>query len=502
MPPEDVEHRRLDDLLQHGLVVALFPGLHLQLAGAGGDDGGKVRDPWYRLRLAIPQRATHGVRCEVLVVRDGYSDADTRTLVDLRAAARQLRHLGNALLHEVWHYDREVAILERGALLLDDADLVIDIARVVRADLRPEGVLQRRDDAPAVRVVLGIGAGHHVDIDRQTQLESADLHVALLDQVEQADLDPLGKVGELVDREDSAVGARDQSVVDGELIGQVLALGDPNRVDLADQVGDRRVRRGQFLAVALGRSDPADGHPVALGGHAVAAGAADGGVRVVVDLTALDHRDLLVQQRDERPDQTALRLAALTEEDDVLAGEDRVFHLRDDRSFEPDDAGEQLLIGLDLAHQVLAHLLLDGEDAVLALSELGDGRGMLQWKPLRSSGDAASILRGGRAFSRIQIRFVSVRCAWAPNWSPTTGANAGSRAASARSSPKHPASIMSPCGTARCGPSREPLSRPRRGPVTASRSGGDASTPSSSAPWPMSANTWSLESEPVASASR
>src|SRR6266576_2393315 len=267
MPPEDVEHRRLDDLLQHGLVVALFPGLHLQLAGAGGDDGGKVRDPWYRLRLAIPQRATHGVRCEVLVVRDGYSDADARTLVDLRAAARQLRHLGDDLLHEVWHHDREVAVLERGTLLLHDADLVIEVARVVRADLRPETVLKRRDDAPAVRVILGIGAGDDVDVDRQAQLEAAHLHVALLDQVQQADLDPLGEVGQLVDGEDAAIRARDETVMDGQLIGQVLALGDPDAVDLC--------------------------------GDAVTAGAADWGIGIVIDLAALDHRDLLVEQSDQ-----------------------------------------------------------------------------------------------------------------------------------------------------------------------------------------------------------
>src|SRR2546428_1106903 len=157
VPPEDVEHSRLDDLLEHRLVVALFPGFHLQLAGAGGDDGGKVRDPRYRLRLAVPQGPTHGVRCQVLVVRDGYSDADARTLVDLGAAAGQLRHLGNDFFHKVWHQDREVAVLERGALLLHDADLVIEVARGVRADLRPEAVLKRRDDAPALRIVLGIG---------------------------------------------------------------------------------------------------------------------------------------------------------------------------------------------------------------------------------------------------------------------------------------------------------------------------------------------------------
>src|SRR5439155_24950599 len=92
-----------------------------------------------------------------------------------------------------------------------------------------------------------------------------------------------------------------------------------------------------------------------------------------------------VRQRDQAWNQPALRLAALTEEDDVLAGQDRVFDLGNDRSLEADDAAEEFLAGLDLAHQVLAHLHLDGQDAVLTLSELADGRGMLQWKPLRKS---------------------------------------------------------------------------------------------------------------------
>ena len=173
--------------------------------------------------------------------------------------------------------------------------------------------------------------------------------------------------------------------MDGQLIGQVLPLGDSDGVDLADQVGDRGVRGRQLLAVALVRCDPAHRHPVALGGDAVPAGATDRRVGIVVDLAALDHGDVFVQQGDQGSNQPALRLAALTEEDDVLAGQDRVFHLGNNRSLEADDAGEELLRGFDLAHQVLAHLLLDGEDAVLTLSELGDGRGILQWNLLGKS---------------------------------------------------------------------------------------------------------------------
>ena len=47
-----------------------------------------------------------------------------------------------------------------------------------------------------------------------------------------------------------------------------------------------------------------------------------GVVRMVVDLAAGDDRRPLVQQADQRADQPGLALAALAEQDDVVAGED------------------------------------------------------------------------------------------------------------------------------------------------------------------------------------
>ena len=147
---------------------------------------------------------------------------------------------------------------ERARLLLDDRDLELDVERVVRADLRAEAVLQRRDDAAAVRVVLGVRRRDEHDVEREPDLVAADLHVALLEHVEQTDLDALGEVGELVDREDAAVGARHEPVVDGELVGEVATLGDLDRVDLADEVGDRRVGRRELLAEAAVAVHPLD----------------------------------------------------------------------------------------------------------------------------------------------------------------------------------------------------------------------------------------------------
>ena len=121
---------------------------------------------------------------------------------------------------------------------------------------------------------------------RQPDLVAADLHVALLEHVEQADLDALGEVGQLVDREDAAVGARDEPVVDGELVGEVAALGDLDRVDLADQVGDRRVGRGELLAEAAVAVHPLDRRLVAALGDEHARVLRDRVVGVVVDLAA------------------------------------------------------------------------------------------------------------------------------------------------------------------------------------------------------------------------
>ena len=183
---------------------------------------------------------------------------------------------------------------------------------------------------PAVGVVLRVGRGQQQHVERQADLVAAHLDVALLEHVEQADLDPLGEVGQLVDGEDAAVGARDEAVVQRQLVGQVAALGDLDRVDLADQVGDRRVRRGQLLAEAVVAVDPRDRRVLTVLGDEVAGVAGHRGVRVVVDLAAGDDRHPLVEQPGERADHAGLRLAPLAQEDHVVAGEQGVLQLRQD----------------------------------------------------------------------------------------------------------------------------------------------------------------------------
>src|SRR5262249_33071893 len=74
-----------------------------------------------------------------------------------------------------------------------------------------------------------------------------------------------------------------------------------------------------------------------------------------------------------RAREAALRLATLTEEDEVLAREQRILDLREDRFLVADDSGEDALAALERPDEVLADLGLDGARRVPALPQLADG---------------------------------------------------------------------------------------------------------------------------------
>ena len=223
-------------------------------------------------------------------------------------------------------------------LLADDRDLVLERDRVVGADLGAEPVLERGDDAAAVGVVLGVGAGDDEHVQRQPQHVAADLDVALLHDVEHRHLDPLGEVGQLVDRDDAAVRARDEAVVDRLRVAERAALGHLHRVDVTDQVGDARVRRGELLGVPLVAVPPGDRQRVAERWRRGGATRGDRGEGVLAELGALDDRGPLVEQADEGAQQAGLALAALAEQHDVVAGEQGALELRDDGVLEAVDA--------------------------------------------------------------------------------------------------------------------------------------------------------------------
>src|SRR5262249_750776 len=129
----------------------------------------------------------------------------------------------------------------------------------------------------------------------------------------------------------------------------------------------------QLLSVTAIPRNPGDRGGIALRGRAQAARLADGRQRIVVDLAAGERRHLVVQEPHEKPRHAGLGLAALAEEDDVLAAQHRVLDLRHHALLVPDDTREERLSALEPGDQVVPHLLLDRPGRVSVLTELRDG---------------------------------------------------------------------------------------------------------------------------------
>src|SRR5712692_6412150 len=276
----------------------------------------------------------------------------------VRAAARKVRELRDDLLHEGRKHELEI-LGNRVPLRLHDLHLFADAEWIVRAYLRPESVFERGDDATPRCVVLGVRARDHEQVKRKTDPIPANLYVLLFHDVEEADLDSLRKVGELVDAEDPAIGARQQAVVDGQLVGEVPPLGDLDRVDLSDEVGDGDVGGGELLTISLVALDPRNLDGVAIFGDEVEASPADRRVRVVVDLAACNRRHERIEEADERAHDAALRLAALAEHDHVVSRDHRIRELRQHGLVIADNSGEERFAAAKSRQQIAAHLLFD-----------------------------------------------------------------------------------------------------------------------------------------------
>ena len=298
--------------------------------------------------------------------------------------------LGDDLLHPARHVNLAVAHVQRCRFLLHDVDFVIDGVRVVGADLGAVAILERRDDAPAVGVVLWIRRGDEEHVQRQAHLVAANLHVALLEHVQQAHLNALGQIGQLVDGEDAPVHPGQQAEVQRRLVVQIAAFGHLDGIDLADQIGDGDVRRRQLLAVAFRSGQPRNGRLVARLRHDGAPLGRDRAKRILGDLRPLDDRRFLVEQRRQPPHQPRFRLPPLAKQHDVLPAENGVHDLRNHRLVVADDARKQRLAPPQLGNQVAPHLGLHRQHLVARRPKLP--------KRLRLAHRLASPNRGQRVW--------------------------------------------------------------------------------------------------------
>ena len=267
-------------------------------------------------------------------------------------------------------------------LLLDDLDACGPIAGIVRVDHRADAVLQLRNHLAAAIVRGRIGGEEDQHVDVEPHRIAADLHVALLKNVEQADLDQLVEFGQLVHRKDPPVHAGNQSEVQRLLGRHGRAAGQPSGIDLADHVGKLRAG-GKSLGVPPFARPPGDRH-LRLGQlrHHLAAGTGNGPIRVLVHRTAWNVQvgQLRIEESSDQPHQPALGLPLLAQEEQVVPGDQPEVDLRDDRVFVADDAGKEVLAMRQGLHEVIVNFPLDrlGNPTTFAefqqVGRSGDGR--------------------------------------------------------------------------------------------------------------------------------
>src|SRR5208282_1417284 len=125
----------------------------------------------------------------------------------------------------------------------------------------------------------------------------------------------------------------------------------------ANHVRDGYVRRRELFHVAMFTGDPADRRFVALGGEALAAGAAERLVGIVVDLASCDDGNLGVHESYEAAKDARFRLSTQPEQNEVVPRENRVDDLRDHGVVVAVQSREDRFALLHLAEQVFAQFL-------------------------------------------------------------------------------------------------------------------------------------------------
>ena len=185
----------------------------------------------------------------------------------MRTAASQPRDLLDHLLDPTRHDHSNRSPTFHPRVLLGDPDPDLTGQRIVGANHTANAVLQGSHQPAPIGVVLGIGTENHAQIQLQPDGKPADLHITFLEDVEQTHLNLGAQVRKLVHAEDAAMASGHQSEVKNVLTGEMLPLGVLDQVDLADQIGNRHVRCGQLLVVAVLPPDPLHRTPVSLCRH-------------------------------------------------------------------------------------------------------------------------------------------------------------------------------------------------------------------------------------------
>ena len=211
----------------------------------------------------------------------------------------------------------------------------------MRADFRADAIFERRNNFAAGGVVFGIRGEYESDIKRQADGITLNLHVAFLHDVEKADLNFSGKIGQFIDRKNAAISARQKTIMHGQFAGQFMAAASCfDGINIANQIGNGHIWRGQFLDVTLLGREISNCRAVSAFGNQFLAAAANRRIRIVVDFASGDVRHMRIEQRRQRTKDAALGLPTKSKQDEVMPRQNCIDDLRDDSVVIAYDAGE------------------------------------------------------------------------------------------------------------------------------------------------------------------
>jgi len=369
---EKLQKQLLDRLAQqgHGHLVRTFllTLIHkLHFARNGRHHPPEIGEATTGRRLAIEQHAPLSRADEVFIARNGQSRRYAALLIDQLALAGREGQLLQQYLQNHRHVHLALLLRTELGLLQGDAAGDLYIFRIVCKNLTFNTILKGRNDRPAVGIVLRIGCKHKLYVQRQPQLEAADLYVALLQDVEKRHLYARLQVGQLVDDKNRSVRAGDEAKVYHALIavGQLEGSGF-DRVYIADEVGHAHIRRCQLLDIAVMAVQPFDRRIVAHVSDEVLGKAGERLQRIIVEFAARHYRHVFVQQLHNAAGQPRFGLPAQAQQQHAVARQQRALYVRDDGVVKTNDALKAVVTSFEPRYQVVAQFLPDRSRAVAA----------------------------------------------------------------------------------------------------------------------------------------
>ncbi len=235
------------------------------------------------------------------------------------------------------------------------------VVGIVRVDDGADAVLQLRNHLAAAIVGGRVGRKQNQHVQVESHRIPADLHVALLQDIEQADLHQFVQFGQFVHGKDAAMHARDQPEMERFLGRHAGAAGQLGRVDFADQVGELGAGREAF-GIPIVAPPPGDRNIVLrLFGHQPLAGRRDGPIGIFVDRNPGDIEvgNFFVQKSCQQPHQAALGLSFFAQEQHVVLRDQADRDLGDHGFVVANDPWKQLLSVRQHANEIVVYLLLD-----------------------------------------------------------------------------------------------------------------------------------------------